>query len=141
MTTPDIKKAARTHFYGTCLLGLLPLLGHLLIAGVESAGIVKVMQATPFADQNWLGHLIFFALAVGSGSLLNVTKVDKAWTGMLKMNFFHLIVLTILLWLGFGVLAVGAMPTPGIWIGGVVAIVVMTMVSYIVDMQIALLMH
>ncbi|QQP93621.1 hypothetical protein IGS68_31875 (plasmid) [Skermanella sp. TT6] len=140
MKISESKREAQTTFYVGCLLGLLPLLAHLLVAASVAIEVIKFENAIAFENQNWLGHLIFLALALGSGSLLNVSKVERKWTTHLKVSFYHLLSVTIFLWLLFGLMAVsGVSQHWAAWLAVCTLVVAGTIFAYNVDMAIATL--
>ena len=136
----EIKRDVRATFYISCLLGGLPLLAHLLVASAVALEVLPLKEAIAFGNQNWLGHLIFVSLAVGSSTLMNVTKVETKWSTRLKVNFFHLVAITILLWVSFGTMAVGGVPQSWVaWLGISLFVAAGTICAYNVDMAIAIL--
>lgn len=139
---PDIRRAkhdAWADFFASCLFGLLPVLAHALVALAERAGMLPIQQPIPFAQQNWVGHMVFFALAVGSGAFLNVMKMDRQWSPGLKVGFASLLGGTVILWLLFGIMAVGGAPSVS---GGAVillGIAGVTAIAYYVETTTAVL--
>lgn len=135
----EAKRDQRVIFYVSGLMGLTPLLAHLVVAGAEAVDMISVPGPVPFRDQNWLGHLVFFGIALASGSIVNVMRFDGRRTRRMVFFFGNMLAALVLLWVVFGIMAVSGQPPPfGAWLVAGLLIVLTVACAYIVDMEVAL---
>ncbi|AFK57522.1 hypothetical protein [Tistrella mobilis] len=132
------KKEQRTIFFVGIIFGLIPVLGHALIAALVELNLVVAIGALPFLDQNWLGHFSLVGISVALASFLNFMRQKRWPTHGVMLSFAVLVLFTTLLWIFFSVLAVsGGQVSFAVWRLGMVMIVLVVLTAYIVDMRIA----